>query len=329
MEQLIREIHLKIATRDTTSAVDEPEAEKKGMSGKEHIFYDLLEWIEEKEKSRQMMYYFHSYQECLFLTKARKLHRAENKLRYIERHLPLNLGEKTNLAMEVLYLPMKAYYLYAFRKHSEAIQLLKTSIERLDTLAEMGLKEAKWARLEQSLNISRVDFDSGNTVQAADNGRNLLHTACDLAEESLRNGRDRTSEVNYILDCLLLSCIRLNKETVIPSISGVINVDAACLDTHTLSPLRYLNLIERRSDRELLEQMNSDFEKWQKGPKMCRILSLCYLILLANQYSYSQKQELNVLLLEALKELRLSQSMLEKIINVYKLHLQPAVALSA
>lgn len=332
MDELLDSIYNKISRANTlTSLIDNPSEQRSepGREKFEHIFYDLMEFLSPMSKSQEitLQYYFQTYQECFLFTKGRRLNIAGSKLLFIDQKLSLNFDRKTNLALEALYFPVKAYYFNIIKEHKAAIDLLSRSIKNFEEFKQWGLKEVDWAILEQKLNICKVHFDSGDPSTAILATKAILNSLDKiLIEHSTDKENDNQKSTEYFLNSIVLASLKLPENQITKTIEEILlylnetNFDFKKNENINFG-ITILVLILSKNYPLFLLEIENNFEKFIKLPGIWQTLSYCFLILAASEASYSKKPEFSTLIINILSTRKLKQDLFNKILFSLKNHI--------
>jgi len=194
---------------------------------REHIFYDLLDYLSEKniDSRLQLYYYFQQYQECLTFCQADMLNMAEHKLEYIDKNLAFNMSDEENASLRALFFPMKAYYSYVKEDYVEALSLLNKSLSELLFLSKKNISEAKSAYNEQLLNICKVYFRNSEVDLAVEQSKllfkHLLHDLNISIDEKKISFNEAKDTLSYYVDSIITSVFNLgvgNQFNIIESV---------------------------------------------------------------------------------------------------------------
>ncbi len=273
---------------------DKPAA---SSSNAEHIFYDLIGFLakDDKQLEVRLLYYFHAYQECLSFCRANSMTLATAKLDFIEKNLLFDMDPKSNLGMEAIFFPMKAFYFHKIKKYDEAVQLLEQSIQRFDLLTQHKFLQAEDAMLEQELNICRVFLQSGKHSEAiAAVGKLTLHLDHNIKQKSAKENAGHDA-IHYFINSVLHTCLGSEQKKMVGLFSEVIRNFLAMEACGGKNAPAYYRLLEAwlKNQKEIfIFILCSEMETLFRSPGMVQLLLIAYLIVITAESDYPGKMEL-------------------------------------
>lgn len=166
MEDLFNDVLIKFNGQTINS-----QQEELTPFNRNHIFFDIFKKATSNSSSEErmdMLYYFNCYEKSLSASRNRIYTVADYWLNIVN-NPPLNLvNEFAQNGMMALYYPIIGFKSYVQEEYENAIVNIEEALKHIDNLIGYEFKEAIPAKMEQMLNLIRINLNLANNDAVED-----------------------------------------------------------------------------------------------------------------------------------------------------------------